>query len=54
MQGRGAELAIRFALPRQPHDVWAGYFPDEPAEGATAEDAEPHAVGPPARKDLPV
>ena len=36
------------------HDVWAGYFPDEPLEGSTSEAAEPKAAAQPERKDLPV
>jgi len=39
---------------RVPDNVWAGYFPDEPAQGVTSEDDEPDAVGAPERKDLPV
>ncbi|MGA2451538.1 MAG: IncP-type conjugal transfer protein TraG [Polyangiaceae bacterium] len=36
------------------HDVWAGYFPDEPAEGSPPEGAEPKAAAKPERNDLPV
>jgi len=36
------------------HDVWAGYFPDQPAEGSPPEAAEPKAAAQPERKDLPV
>ena len=39
---------------KAPHDVWAGYFPDEAADGATPEDSEPAALAAPERKDLPV
>ena len=35
-------------------DVWAGYFPDEPAEGSPPEAPEPKAAAQPERKDLPV
>jgi type IV secretion system protein VirD4 len=37
-----------------PHDVWAGYFPDEAPEGSTPEGAEPEAAAQSERKDLPV
>jgi type IV secretion system protein VirD4 len=36
------------------HDVWAGYFPDEPAEGSMPEVAHPEAAAQPERNDLPV
>ncbi len=36
------------------HDVWAGYFPDEPAQGSSPEAAEPKAAAKPERNDLPV
>ena len=36
------------------HDVWAGYFPDEPAEGSPPEAPEPKTAAQLGRKDLPV